>query len=163
MRHAGANEEQIAAAVEAGATALRTSVTPRISCFRGSRTLFSKRMADNHLSASFIVGGIHLDDSFLRVAVRAKGGERTVLVLTDAAAPAGAAAGVRFPGELEVDLTPDHSRRSRWDGQACGIGAAYGSRPDQPDAHRKQYVAATPLQTATADPARLIDWRGVPT
>ena len=66
--------------------------------------LLLDHLANNDLSASFIADRIHLDDNFLRVAVRAKGIERTILV-TDAAAPAGAPPGRYTLGELEVDLT----------------------------------------------------------
>jgi len=59
------------------------------------------------LRASFIVDGIHLPGSFLKVALRAKGVERSVLV-TDASSPAGAAPGRYRLGEQDVDLTPDN-------------------------------------------------------
>jgi N-acetylglucosamine-6-phosphate deacetylase len=57
--------------------------------------------------ADFIVDGIHIGANFLKVALRAKGIERSVLV-TDAAAPAGAAPGRYYLGEQAVDLTPDN-------------------------------------------------------
>jgi N-acetylglucosamine-6-phosphate deacetylase len=47
-----------------------------------------------------------LPASFLKVALRAKGVERAVLV-TDASTPAGCAPGRYNLGEQEVDLTPD--------------------------------------------------------
>lgn len=68
--------------------------------------LLFDQLANDDLSASFIADRIHLDDDFFRVAVRAKGADRTILV-TDAAAPAGAAPGRYRLGELEVDLTAD--------------------------------------------------------
>ncbi len=64
------------------------------------------QLADDRLMADFIVDGIHLGASFLKVALRAKGIERCVLV-TDAAAPAGAAPGRYYLGEQAVDLTAD--------------------------------------------------------
>jgi N-acetylglucosamine-6-phosphate deacetylase len=57
--------------------------------------------------ASFIVDGIHLPGSFLKVALRAKGVERAVLV-TDASSPAGCAPGRYRLGEQDVDLTADN-------------------------------------------------------
>ena len=51
--------------------------------------------------------GIHLPGSFLKVALRAKGVERSVLV-TDASSPAGCAPGRYRLGEQDVDLTPDN-------------------------------------------------------
>ena len=51
--------------------------------------------------------GIHLAPSFLKVALRAKGIDRAVLV-TDAAAPAGCPPGRYQLGEQPVELTPDN-------------------------------------------------------
>src|SRR5437764_11722138 len=56
--------------------------------------------------ADFIVDGIHLDAAFRKVAMRAKTVERAVLI-TDAAAPAGASPGRYRLGEQEVDHTAD--------------------------------------------------------
>src|SRR5207253_10749141 len=56
---------------------------------------------------SFIVDGVHLPSSFLRVALRAKGLERSVLV-TDASSPAGAKPGRYSLGEQTVILTEDN-------------------------------------------------------
>jgi N-acetylglucosamine-6-phosphate deacetylase len=65
-------------------------------------------LAEDRLTASFIVDGIHLPQSFLKAAVRAKGVSRSILV-TDASAPAGAKPGWRYAlGEQEVDLTADN-------------------------------------------------------
>jgi N-acetylglucosamine-6-phosphate deacetylase len=64
------------------------------------------QLADDRLSADFIVDGIHLPSSFLKVALRAKTVERSILV-TDASAPAGAAFGRYQLGEQAVDHTPD--------------------------------------------------------
>ena len=50
--------------------------------------------------------GIHLPDSFLRVALRAKGVERSILI-TDAVMPAMCAPGPYRLGEVEVELKED--------------------------------------------------------
>ena len=63
--------------------------------------------AEDRLAADFIVDGIHIGESFLKVALRAKGLERSILV-TDASSPAGAAPGRYKLGEQEVDLTEDN-------------------------------------------------------
>jgi N-acetylglucosamine-6-phosphate deacetylase len=64
------------------------------------------QLAEDRLSASFIVDGIHLPASFLKAAITAKGISRSVLV-SDASTPAGARPG-RYPlGEQWVDLTPE--------------------------------------------------------
>ncbi len=104
--HTGASSQQIAAAVDAGAvlsTHLGNAAHKSLPKFPN---YILDQLAEDRLSASFIADGIHLDDAFFQVALRAKGIARTILV-TDAAAPAGAAPGRYRLGELEVDLTPD--------------------------------------------------------
>lgn len=64
------------------------------------------QLAEDRLSASFIVDGIHLGASFLKTAIRAKGVERSILV-TDAVMPAGCAPGPYMLGEVEVELQSD--------------------------------------------------------
>ena len=66
-----------------------------------------EQLAEDRLSASFIVDGVHLPAAFLKVALRAKGLERSVLV-TDASSPAGAKPGRYTLGEQAVDLTADN-------------------------------------------------------
>lgn len=119
--HTGADSRQIAAAVEAGAT-LSThlgnaahAVIPRRSNYLWDQ------LAEDRLAAAFIVDGIHLEPAFLKVALRAKGVERSVLV-TDAVAPAGCAPGRYRVGELEVELSEDN--RVRLAGQETLAGSA---------------------------------------
>jgi N-acetylglucosamine-6-phosphate deacetylase len=64
------------------------------------------RLAVKNYAASFIVDGIHLGQAFLKVALRAKGVERAVLI-TDAVMPAGCPPGPYMLGEVEVDLKED--------------------------------------------------------
>jgi N-acetylglucosamine-6-phosphate deacetylase len=66
-----------------------------------------EQLAEDRLMADFIVDGIHLPPSFLKVALRAKTLDRSVLV-TDAAAPAGCPPGRYQLGEQSVDLTADN-------------------------------------------------------
>ena len=68
------------------------------------------QLANDRLAASFIVDGIHLPESFLRVALRAKGLERCILV-TDAVMPAGCSPGLYKLGEVDVELHADGSVR----------------------------------------------------
>ena len=105
--HTGATAAQIKAAVEAGATLSTHLGNATHASLRKHPNYIWDQLAEDRLSASFIVDGIHLGRAFLRTALRAKTVERTVLV-TDASAPAGA----RFPGryrlgEQDVDLTED--------------------------------------------------------
>src|SRR5260370_189707 len=69
-----------------------------------------EQLAEDRLAASFIVDGIHLPKSFLNVALRAKGLERSILV-TDAVMPAGCAPGPYKLGEVDVELHSDGSVR----------------------------------------------------
>lgn len=105
--HTSATGEQIAEAVEAGA-----SLSTHLG--NGAHALLPRhpnylwdQLAEDRLSASFIADGIHLPASFLKAALRAKGVERSVLV-TDATTPAGCRPGRYKLGEQEVDLTEDN-------------------------------------------------------
>jgi N-acetylglucosamine-6-phosphate deacetylase len=105
--HTGATAAQIEAAVGAGATLSTHLGNATHAWLRKHPNYIWDQLAEDRLSASFIVDGIHLGRAFLRTALRAKTVERTVLV-TDASAPAGA----RFPGryrlgEQDADLTED--------------------------------------------------------
>ena len=108
LGHTRASAEQIRAAIEAGASvsthlgnAAETTVARRSNCLW-------EQLADDRLTACFIVDDFHLETSFLKVALRAKGVERSVLV-SDAAAPAGRPPGVYRMGELDVTLGADGS------------------------------------------------------
>lgn len=104
--HLDASASQIDAAVRAGA---RLSTHLGNGCHavlpRHPNYLW-EQLADDRLAASFIADGIHLDAAFLRVALRAKGVERSVLI-TDAVAPAGCEPGPYRLGELDVELRAD--------------------------------------------------------
>ncbi len=104
--HMDANQAQIDAAVQAGAT-LSTHLGngAAASLPRHPNFLWSQ-MAEDRLAASLIVDGIHLGKAFLTVALRAKGLERAVLI-TDAVAPAGCAPGPYKLGEVDVILHPE--------------------------------------------------------
>ncbi len=108
--HTKAEAAQIADAVRAGAT-LSTHLG------NGAHAVMSRhpnyiweQLAEDRLNASFIVDGIHLGNSFLKVALRAKGTERAVLV-TDAVMPAGCSPGRYRLGEIDVELSADGSVR----------------------------------------------------
>lgn len=104
--HTAATHGQIQDAVHAGAT-LSTHLgnAAHASLPRKSNYIWDQ-LAEDRLAASFIVDGLHLTDEFLRVALRAKGIDRSILV-TDAVAPAMSSPGPYKLGEVEVDLLPD--------------------------------------------------------
>lgn len=156
--HTGANRDQIAAAVEAGATHSTHLGNAAPWLLPKFPNVLLDQLAEDRLSASFIVDGHHLDDAFLRVALRAKGVNRAILV-TDAAAPAGAAPGRYRLGELDVDLTVDDrvvlAGGSKLAGSALRMNHALANlmritNTSLPDA----------IRMATINPARLIHLDG---
>jgi N-acetylglucosamine-6-phosphate deacetylase len=107
--HTNASAAQIADAVSAGAS---------MSTHIGNGAHFEMRrhpnyiwdqLAEDRLAGGMICDGIHLDPSFVKVALRAKTPARICLV-TDAAMPAMAEPGPYSLGEVEVELTPDRRR-----------------------------------------------------
>ncbi len=104
--HTGANARQIADAVSAGASMSTHLGNGAHSVMARHPNYIWEQLADDRLAASFIVDGIHLPISFLKVALRAKGIERSVLV-TDAVMPAGCAPGRYRLGEVDVELHAD--------------------------------------------------------
>jgi N-acetylglucosamine-6-phosphate deacetylase len=104
--HTGATREQILDAVSAGATLsthLGNGAYPTLP--KTANCIFDQ-IAEDRLAASFIADGHHLPDAFLRVAIRAKGAERCVLV-TDAVAPAASPPGAYKLGEAGLELLED--------------------------------------------------------
>ena len=104
--HTNAAAPQIADAVSAGATLSTHLGNGAHAILQRHPNYIWDQLAEDRLMADFIVDGIHLSASFLKVALRAKGLERSVLV-TDAAGPAGAKPGRYRLGEQDVDLTAD--------------------------------------------------------
>lgn len=110
--HTAANTQQIADAVAAGATLSTHLGNGAHSMLPRHPNYIWDQMAEDRLAASFIVDGIHLPPNFLKVAFRAKGLERCVLI-TDAVMPAGCEPGPYMLGEMEVQLHSDGSVRLR--------------------------------------------------
>lgn len=104
--HTNAESHHISDAVFAGATLSTHLGNGAHSVLRRHPNYIWDQLANDGLGASFIGDGIHLPQSFLKVAIRAKGVERSVLV-TDASSPAAAKPGRYKLGEQEVDLTED--------------------------------------------------------
>jgi len=108
--HTKATAGQIQDAVSAGAT-LSTHIG------NGAHSVMSRhpnyiwdQLAEDRLNASMIVDGIHIGKAFLKVALRAKGVERSVLI-TDAVMPAMCQPGRYLLAEVEVELHADQSVR----------------------------------------------------
>lgn len=117
--HLDATAEQIDAAVRAGARLSTHLGNGAHSTLPRHPNYLWHQLAEDRLAASFIVDGIHLDASFLRVALRAKGVERSVLI-TDAVAPAGCEPGLYRLGDQEVELHPEGRVTLRGTGRLAG-------------------------------------------
>ena len=108
--HTKASGPQISDAVSAGATMSTHIGNGAHSVLARHPNYIWEQLAEDRLAASFIVDGIHLQQSFLKVGLRAKGLERAVLV-TDAVMPAGCSPGKYRLAEIEVELHADGSVR----------------------------------------------------
>jgi N-acetylglucosamine-6-phosphate deacetylase len=106
--HTKATSEQIQAAVAAGATMSTHLGNAAHASLPKTQNYIWEQLAEDRLTASFIVDGIHIPGVFFRSAVRAKGRERSVLV-TDAVMPAMCKPGPYRLGEVNVELREDGS------------------------------------------------------
>lgn len=104
--HTRASSRQIQDAVSAGATLSTHLGNGADAVLPRHPNYIWEQLAEDKVAASFIVDGHHLPDSFLRVALRAKGVERSILI-TDAVMPAMCAPGPYRLGEVEVELKED--------------------------------------------------------
>lgn len=151
--HTKATASQIDDAVRAGA-AMSTHLG------NGAHTVLPRtanyvldQLADDRLAAGFIVDGIHLSPAFLKVALRAKGIERSILV-TDAVSPAGSPPGPYRVGELEVEMHTDGSVRLRGGTRLAG-SALLMSRGIDNLMRLAGLSLPEALTTATRNPARV--------
>ena len=117
--HTGASPEQVRDAVSAGATMSTHLGNGAHSMIQRHPNYIIEQMAADELCAGLIGDGIHLPPSFLKVAVRAKGLDRSILV-TDAVSPAGCKPGIFRVGHLEVVLRGDDSVRLTDTGRLAG-------------------------------------------
>ncbi len=106
--HTKATGEQIAAAVDAGATMSTHLGNAAHPVLPKTQNYIVDQMVEDRLSASFILDGIHIPAAFFRVATRAKGVERSVLV-TDAVMPAMCQPGPYRLGQVDVELRDNGS------------------------------------------------------
>ncbi|MGH9594990.1 MAG: N-acetylglucosamine-6-phosphate deacetylase, partial [Bryobacteraceae bacterium] len=104
--HMRATRAQIQDAVSAGATLSTHLGNGADAVLPRHPNYIWEQLSEDRLAASFIADGIHLPDSFLKVALRAKGVERSVLI-TDAVMPAMCAPGLYKLGEVDVELKDD--------------------------------------------------------
>jgi N-acetylglucosamine-6-phosphate deacetylase len=156
--HTNATSDQIAAAVDAGATLSTHIGNAGHASLPKIRNYIWDQLAEDRLSASFIVDGFHLGSAFLRAALRAKTISRSILV-TDAAAPAGAAPGRYRLGQQEADLTTDGRVVLSWTNRLAG--SALKMNDAISNVMRMAGVSLRDaVGMATVNPARIIGLKG---
>ena len=106
--HTKATADQIKAAVDAGATMSTHLGNAAHATLHKTQNYIWVQLAEERLTASFIVDGIHIPQVFVHSALRAKGFDRSVLV-TDAVMPAMCEPGPYKLGQVEVELRPNGS------------------------------------------------------
>ncbi len=106
--HTKATFDQIKAAVDAGATMSTHLGNAAHATLHKTQNYIWDQLAEERLTASFIVDGIHIPPVFIHSAMRAKGFDRSVLV-TDAVMPAMCEPGPYKLGQVEVELRPNGS------------------------------------------------------
>jgi N-acetylglucosamine-6-phosphate deacetylase len=150
--HTNANADQLADAVGAGAT-LSTHLGNAAHRVLPRWNYIWDQLSDDRLAASFIVDGFHLSRSFLNVALRAKGLERSILI-TDAVMPAACQPGKYRLGEVGVELHDDGSVRlsggTRLAGSALTMNRAVENVIRQAGLNLRDAVSL-----ATRNPARV--------
>ena len=119
--HTRASLEQIGAAVDAGATMSTHLGNGAHSVLPKTSNYVWDQLAEDRLTASFIVDGIHIPQPFLTCAIRIKGANRSVLV-TDAVMPAMCKPGLYKLGEAPVELLPDNRVVLRGETRLAGSG-----------------------------------------
>jgi N-acetylglucosamine-6-phosphate deacetylase len=151
--HTDASGAQIAEAVRAGATMSTHLGNGAPAAMPHRPNYLWEQMAEDRLTAGLIVDGIHLPASFLKVALRAKGIDRSVLV-TDAVMPACCPPGRYKLGEQDVELTPD--RRVVLAGQTRLAGSALRMNAGIGNLMRLAGLSlAEAVRMATVNPARV--------
>jgi N-acetylglucosamine-6-phosphate deacetylase len=150
--HTKATSEQIAAAVDAGATMSTHLGNGAHSTLPKTRNYIWDQLAADGLIPSFILDGIHIPGPFFAAAVHAKGIERSVLV-TDAVMPAMCDPGPYRLGQVDVELRPNGSvvlrGGSRLAGSALRMDHAIGNAVSLGNISLRDALAM-----ATINPAR---------
>ena len=117
--HTKASPEQIQACVDAGARMSTHIGNAAHATLHKTQNYIWDQLANDRLTASFVVDGIHLPAHFIRASMRAKGLENCVLV-TDAVAPAMCQPGPYKLGQVEVELKENGSVVLRGGGRLAG-------------------------------------------
>ena len=158
LGHTGAEPEQIRAAAAVGATMSTHLGNGAHKTIPRHPNYLLEQMACDRLCAGLIVDGIHLPPAFVKVAVRAKTPERSILV-TDAVAPAGCPPGLYRLGKADLRLSEDGSVRLADSGRLAGSAL----RLDRAVENLIRFTGlplARALETATVNPARVMNLEG---
>jgi N-acetylglucosamine-6-phosphate deacetylase len=151
--HTKATAEQIRAAVDAGATMSTHLGNGAHTTMHKTENYIWAQLAEERLSPSFILDGIHLPAAFFKAAVRAKGVAHSVLV-TDAVMPAMCKPGFYRLGTVDVELKEGNRvvlrDQERLAGSALRLDEAIGN------AMRMGAISLREaLSMATVNPARV--------
>jgi N-acetylglucosamine-6-phosphate deacetylase len=149
--HTKATAAQIQDAVSAGATLSTHIGNGAHAVMQRHPNYIWEQLAEDRLNASMIVDGIHIGPAFLKVALRAKGVDKCVLI-TDAVMPAMCKPGRYKLGEIEVELSEDESVR-----MAGGRLAGSSLRMDRGIGNLMRIAGLTLAEAvtmATTNPAR---------
>lgn len=117
--HTKATRDQIAAAVDAGATTSTHLGNGAHAILPKTDNYIWDQLIEDRLAAAFIVDGIHIPMNFLRSALRVKGIERSLLV-SDAVMPAMCEPGPYRLGEVDVELHANGSVTLRGGNRLAG-------------------------------------------
>ena len=151
--HTKASSDQIRAVVDAGATMSTHLGNGAHATLPKTANYIWDQLAEDRLTPSFIVDGIHIPSSFLRAALQAKGVERSVLV-TDAVMPAMCSPGIYRLGAVEVELKEGHKvvlrNEDRLAGSALRMDVAIGKTVQMGGISLRDA-----LSMATVNPARV--------
>lgn len=158
LGHTGAQTRHIADAIRAGATMSTHLGNGAHAQIQRHPNYIIDQMAADELYAGFIVDGIHLPPSFVKVGVRAKGLEKSILV-TDAVTPAGCPPGVYRLGHIEVRLSEDLSVRLTDTGRLAGSALSM-DRGVENLVRLTGVTLEQALRMATVNPAAAMDVAG---
>jgi N-acetylglucosamine-6-phosphate deacetylase len=150
--HTDADAACVSDAKRAGATAVTHLFNAMAPFGHRAPGPVGAALADDSLIAGLICDGIHVDPLVVRVAWRALGPARLLLV-TDATAALGLAPGRRRLGEIDIDASSSGVRTP--DGTLAGSDLAL----DQAVRNLVTFTGCTPIEavaTVTTTPARLL-------
>ena len=154
LGHTKATQEEIQAAVDAGATMSTHLGNAAHAILPKTQNYIWAQLAQDKLAACFIVDGIHIPQPFFCACLNAKGLEKSILV-TDAVMPAMSSPGPYRLGQVDVTLLED-GRVVLRDGSERLAGSAL--RMDDAVARSVRWAGVSlsaAIAMATTNPARV--------